>query len=259
MRKLDIMQEGGYPFDDVTIAYLQQMHDDRDSFLHTVFGDYKIVKGVILNVQTNIYSDGLITVDGKMFHFVGGAPNAKISKKVIETKRQYEDGLHKKAFINEFYEFGENGTDVIDFSELTRYYQNQPQLGEMKFGMFDLTNLDFGWHHCNGTNGTIDMRGEFARGADEGRGVDSGRNAGTSQLDSMQKITGEFPSMRRETRGDAPSGVFSKKNDFAISMESGASDDWGLTVKLDSSIQTRTSTETRPRNVAAHWIQFTGV
>ena len=82
MRKLDIMQEGGYPFDDVTIAYLQQMHDDRDSFLHTVFGDYKIVKGVILNVQTNIYSDGLITVDGKMFHFVGGAPNAKISKKV---------------------------------------------------------------------------------------------------------------------------------------------------------------------------------
>jgi hypothetical protein len=168
MRKLDTMQEGGYPFDDVTIAYLQQMHDDRDSFLHTVFGDYKIVKGVVLDTQSNIYSDGLITVDGKLYHFVGGAPHNRISKKVIETKRHYEAGIEKKAFINEFYEFGEAGTDVIVFSGMKRWYQNQPITKEIKYVGSNVTNatLPEGWFVADGTNGTDDLRSKFIVGHD---------------------------------------------------------------------------------------------
>ena len=119
MKKLDTMQEGGYPFDDVSIAYLQKMHDDRDDFIVSVFGDNTIVKGAEFDVQANLVSDGLITVGGKLYHFVGGVPNGTISKKVIETKRYYEDGNEKKAFLNEFYEFGE-GDDSINFSDLKR-------------------------------------------------------------------------------------------------------------------------------------------
>lgn len=167
MKHLDIMQEGGYPFDDVSIDYLQKMHDERDSFLYAVFGDNKIVNGVVLNTQTNVYSDGLITVLGKLFHFVGGAPNAKISKKVIETKRQYEDGLQKKAFVNEFYEFGTGGIDVIDFSTLKRWYQNQPILKEIKEVAGSVTNTILagsGWFIADGQNGTDDLRSLFIVG-----------------------------------------------------------------------------------------------
>mgnify|MGYP000100182694 CR=1 FL=1 len=146
MKHLDEMQPGGYPFDDISIAYLQQMHNDRDSFIHSVFGDNKIVKGVVLNAQSNLYSDGLITVGGKLYHFVGGTPNATISKKIIETKRFYEDGLEKKAFINEFYEFGASGTDAIDFSELKRI----KNLSELEFDE-NLINKQPNWNENDST------------------------------------------------------------------------------------------------------------
>lgn len=164
MKHLDTMEQGGYPFDDISIDYLQQMHNDRDGFLHSVFGDLKIVKGVILNISSNLYSDGLITIGGKLYHFVGGAPEATISKKVVATKRQYEDGLEKKAFVNEFYEFGSAGTDVINFEDLKRWYQNQPIFKELKEVAGDITNSDLtgtGWFIADGTNGTDDLRSLF--------------------------------------------------------------------------------------------------
>ncbi|MCI2229598.1 hypothetical protein MC378_10500 [Polaribacter sp. MSW13] len=170
MKYLDIMEEGGYPFDDISIAYLQKMHDDRDSFIYSVFGDLKIVAGVVLDIITNTYSDGLISANGKLYHFVGGEPSAKISKQTIETKRQYEDGNEKKAFINEFYEFGESGTDVIDFSELKRWYQNQPILKEIKEVAGTVTNQSLegtGWYVADGQNETDDLRSLFIVGFDK--------------------------------------------------------------------------------------------
>ena len=167
MRYLDIMEQGGYPFDDISIDYLQKMHDDRDSFIHAMFGDFKIVSGVVLDAQTNIYSDGLITANGKLYHFVGGAPHIRISKKTIETKRQYEDGIDKKAFINEFYEFGEDGTDIIVFSAMKRWYQNQPIYKEIKEVAGTITNNSLagtGWFIADGTNGTDDLRSLFIVG-----------------------------------------------------------------------------------------------
>tara|TARA_B110000285_G_scaffold212071_1_gene255308 strand:- start:1332 stop:2099 length:768 start_codon:yes stop_codon:yes gene_type:complete len=168
MKHLDIMEQGGYPFDDISINYLQQMHNERDSFIQAVFGDNKIVKGAVLNTQSNIFSDGLISVGGKLYHFVGGAPQAKISKKKIETKRQYEDGNQKKAFINEFYEFGENGTDAVDFSDLKRWYPNQPITKEIKYVGSTVTNatLPEGWFIADGANGTDDLRSKFVVGFD---------------------------------------------------------------------------------------------
>lgn len=168
MKHLDIMEPGGYPFDDISISFLQQMHGERDAFLQSVFGDNRIVKGVVLNTQTNLVSDGLISVDGKLYHFVGGAPNTSISKKVIETKRQYEDGVEKKAFLNEFYEFGSAGTDVRAFDSLKRWYHNQPILKEIKFVGASVTNalLPEGWFIADGQNGTNDLRSKFIVGVD---------------------------------------------------------------------------------------------
>ncbi len=118
MKQLDQMAEGGYPFDDVSINYLQQMHNERDAFIAAIIGDKKIIKGVVYSSDSNSYSDGLIVIADKLYHFVGGSAQTTISKQTIVTKRQYKDGLEKEAFINEFYEFGDAGTDAIAFNEL---------------------------------------------------------------------------------------------------------------------------------------------
>lgn len=43
-----------------------------------------------------------------------------------------------------------------------------------------------GWVPANGTSGTVDLRGEFIRGLDSGRGVDAGRALGTAQNDAFE-------------------------------------------------------------------------
>lgn len=46
---------------------------------------------------------------------------------------------------------------------------------------FNLASCPSGWLPSDGTNGTLDLRGEFLRGWDAGRGIDSGRVRGSFQ------------------------------------------------------------------------------
>jgi len=56
--------------------------------------------------------------------------------------------------------------------------------------LFAAIGTVFGVGDGSTTFGLPDLRGEFIRGWDDGRGVDSGRAFGSAQLDQMQKITG---------------------------------------------------------------------
>ncbi len=103
-------------------------------------------------------------------------------------------------------------------------------------------------------NNVIDMRGVVARGLDNGRGIDSGRGLGTYQEDTMQKITGSFETRSHRARTNYISGAF--KDGGYIGQDDGW-DGWvGSQRKLnfDSSLQTRTSNETRMKNVALIYI-----
>jgi phage-related tail fiber protein len=128
-----------------------------------------------------------------------------------------------------------------------------------------------GWFKCNGAafdkskypklaavypSGSLpDLRGEFLRGWDDGRGVDSGRQPISSQLDAMQPIVGSF--------GFGSNGMFTYM-DGAFTGINRTGPDGLVTVStaltpymqghLDSSTVTRTAAETRPRNVAFNYI-----
>lgn len=54
------------------------------------------------------------------------------------------------------------------------------------YGFFNLAACPTGWIEANGANGTVDLRGEFIRGLDKGRGVDVGRGLSTAQSDQFQ-------------------------------------------------------------------------
>ena len=105
-----------------------------------------------------------------------------------------------------------------------------------------------------------DLRGEFIRGWDDARGVDSGRALGSAQLDQMQRITGDANSSDlggfiRSGQGTV-SGALTKGSAMAHGLQ-GTSGFQSTKLGFDSasSPNARTSAttdgETRPRNIAA--------
>ncbi|WP_311207074.1 tail fiber protein, partial [Escherichia coli] len=128
-----------------------------------------------------------------------------------------------------------------------------------------------GWLKCNGapfsaeeypelakvypTKKVPDLRGEFIRGWDDGRDVDSGRALLSEQLDAMQNVTG---SLSDNTMGSSfsASGVFNIGSSSGIkyAAPSAGSAFSFYSITLDLSRSARTSAETRPRNIAFNYI-----
>ena len=127
-----------------------------------------------------------------------------------------------------------------------------------------------GWLKCNGapfsaeeypelakvypTNELPDLRGEFIRGWDDGRGVDSGRALLSAQSDTLQNITGSFWDMTTGPNNNTV-GAFTS----SIVTPNLASIATGGKFKqanfyFDASRVARTSTETRARNIAFNFI-----
>lgn len=99
--------------------------------------------------------------------------------------------------------------------------------------LFAAIGTTFGAGDGSTTFALPDMRGEFARGWDDGRGVDSGRALGTSQADLLKSHSHSVSS----TAAEGGSGAGSLVQDYNA----------GYTNRTTSSTG---GTETRPRNVA---------
>ncbi|HCO8960827.1 TPA: tail fiber protein [Escherichia coli] len=129
-----------------------------------------------------------------------------------------------------------------------------------------------GWLKCNGaafssemypglakaypTNKLPDLRGEFIRGWDDGRGIDNRRNLLSAQSDAIQNIVGTFG--RTQLFKDAlNSGPFSQTDSIlSVGLQpTGNIEGYGASVwTFDASRSVRTASETRPRNVAFNYI-----
>jgi competence protein ComGC len=98
-----------------------------------------------------------------------------------------------------------------------------------------------------GTNKVPDLRGQFVRGWDHGKGVDSGRSFGSYQEDAMQNIKGAF---NGSTLRNA-SGAFYLTGS---NQDEAANHRHGGTMHFDASRVVRTAVETRPKNIALMYI-----
>ncbi|ELT8468520.1 phage tail protein [Escherichia coli] len=129
-----------------------------------------------------------------------------------------------------------------------------------------------GWLKCNGavfssekypnlakaypTLKLPDLRGEFIRGWDDGRGIDSGRNLLSAQNDAIQNIVGSF-GRTQLFRDVLSSGPFSQHGKVlstglkeAEIIEGYGAYNW----TFDASRSVRTASETRSRNIAFNYI-----
>ena len=134
-----------------------------------------------------------------------------------------------------------------------------------------------GWLKCNGAAFTAaqypklalaypaltlpDLRGEFIRGWDDGRGVDSGRALLSAQGFAMQNITGSM--YARTTAGTSSSVIGYASGALSLSIGTGSSlvdvsrsdtSSNSDVITLDASRVANTATETRPRNIAFNYI-----
>ncbi|WIM82263.1 tail fiber protein [Gallibacterium anatis] len=96
-----------------------------------------------------------------------------------------------------------------------------------------------------------DLRGEFIRGWDNGRGVDSGRSLLSNQGDAIRNISGSITNITSEG-GIGVSGVFSSSYSSGGRAAGGGAG--RSTAYFDVSRVVPTASENRPRNIAYQYI-----
>ncbi|HEA3579795.1 TPA: phage tail protein [Escherichia coli] len=129
-----------------------------------------------------------------------------------------------------------------------------------------------GWIKCNGapfsaqeypelakaypTNKLPDLRGEFIRGWDDGRGIDAGREILSAQGDAIRNIVGHVSCVRRgPAHADRVDGTFRYDSNWNTLIRStDLADDWGSVVSFDASRVVPTAPENRPRSIAFNFI-----
>jgi phage-related tail fiber protein len=94
-----------------------------------------------------------------------------------------------------------------------------------------------------------DLRGEFLRGWDDGRGIDTGRDLGSSQLDALQNITARVTLNRTNVSAVSGGGAFSSEG-VGLNQSPAAGSSISRDLLFDASRVARTAAETRPRNIA---------
>jgi len=126
-----------------------------------------------------------------------------------------------------------------------------------------------GWLKCNGAAFTTsqypklaqaypalilpDLRGEFIRGWDDSRGVDSGRSLLSAQGDAIRNITGRVDNAVTSAK-NSYLGAMQYQGSSYISVQSGGVNVDAMNISLDASRIVRTASENRPRNIAFNYI-----
>lgn len=103
-----------------------------------------------------------------------------------------------------------------------------------------------------------DLRGEFIRGLDAGRNIDSGRVVLEPQRDSMRKLEGQL-GFQSDKLFNTATGVFAGVTSSSnMSVQTGNDTPTSTaiysSIKFDNSNVTYTTNETRPRNIAFLYI-----
>ncbi|MDQ8579968.1 phage tail protein [Klebsiella sp. CN_Kp091] len=183
-------------------------------------------------------------------------------------KIRFTEMVGKRAFLGfeikggdttAWVEFRQDGSFVINGTDVSPVGIPQP---------WPLTSAPLGWLICNGAafdkamypylaaaypSGKLpDLRGEFIRGWDAGRGVDAGRAILAAQGDAIRNITGSINGL-----GGEGGAIYYKSTPAKTSWVHWGGDNTFhdvLSYGFDASRVVPTASENRPRNIAFNYI-----
>lgn len=196
------------------------------------------------------------------------AVTLKIDPSVVLATRQYVDDqiIQVKAYVDQ-----QLAAHVAAADPHTQYLLEADIDKYIPVGFplpWPTATPPIGWLKCNGaafdkekypklaaaySSGSLpDLRGEFLRGWDDGRGVDTGRALLSTQSFAMQNIKGSLVD-NRFNQNQAASGPFTLTTGGpADSSSTGAG--FASRIDFDASRVVNTALETRPRNIAFNYI-----
>lgn len=203
------------------------------------------------------------------------AVTLKIDPSVVLATRQYVDDqiIQVKAYVDQ-----QLAAHVAAADPHTQYLLEADIVKFMPVGVplpYPAATPPTGWLKCNGAtfdkavypvlaavfpSGKLpDLRGEFIRGWDDGRGIDSARALLSSQGDAIRNITGTISVLNNgSTAGglSSLSGAFVGSNEVIppITSSGGGAETRPYSGSFDASKVVPTASENRPRNIAFNYI-----
>lgn len=126
---------------------------------------------------------------------------------------------------------------------------NGAAISRMTYGtLFAVIGTNYGAGDGATTFNLPDLRGEFLRGADRGRGVDAGRAIGSAQGDAIRNITGGLGASLGNTFASGAVAVDVMNSNSTLANTAG---EYAYPTRIfDASRVVPTASENRPRNVA---------
>ena len=122
--------------------------------------------------------------------------------------------------------------------------------------LFQAVGTTYGAGDGRTTFNLPDLRGEFIRGWDDGRGIDSGRALGSAQGDAIRNITGKIDSGKNGALQlfdyIEPTGAFGVEKSWKqwTAESNSGNDNIPRAITFDASRVVPTANENRPRNIA---------
>jgi Microcystin-dependent protein len=120
--------------------------------------------------------------------------------------------------------------------------------------LFAVIGTTYGAGDGSTTFGLPDLRGEFIRGLDNGRGVDAGRTLGSSQGDENKAHRHQFLMQRSKGAASSAMPLVNGGNNNLPFNANGASTVYNSDLSSESLVSSEGGSEARPRNVALNYI-----
>lgn len=114
--------------------------------------------------------------------------------------------------------------------------------------LFAAIGTAFGVGDGSSTFALPDLRGEFVRGWDDGRGIDADRSFGSNQSWAIENITGGAGYFNSLAGTTFSGSLYQKSSTSTADSNNGGST--AYEIGIDASREVQTADETRPRNVA---------
>jgi microcystin-dependent protein len=190
--------------------------------------------------------------------------NASKSEIAVEANDLLANGIYlfKRNSLNNAWIVLDPETKLVPVGTVIAFAGNAAPIGYFEAVGADLSRVayadlfavfgtTFGSGDGSTTFGTPDLRGYFIRGWDHGRGIDSGRAFGSIQQDALQNITagGLGGGHSNSSPLNNVTGAFTRTTNNQNANHVGGVIDYGM-IGFDASLVARTSTETRPLNIA---------